>query len=241
MGDVGRLFQIAADGTGAIEPLLTIEGIVLLPPGRSTPDGKEMPFSYGTQENIRVGLLSIERGSDGKRAWRPWLDRDGKAGGVNISPDSRWVAYQSFDSGKWEVYLERFPNLGDRQPISGEVGGVNPFWSRDGRELFYRRLGDAAIMQVPIQTSPTLRVGTPQKLFDADAYLSRPPERGGGAVRNWDLAPDGRFLMLKPVAGDSASQPNGFVHVQNWSQGLERVVPTRELPRFRTAEITSLL
>ena len=226
-GAVGRLFRIAADGTGDIETMLTMEGVVMLPPGRWVPGGRELAFSYGTITNLRVGLLSMEKGSDGKRAWRPWLDRDGKAGGVNVSPDSRWVAYQSFDSGKYEVYLERFPDLGDRQPISGEVGGFNPVWSRDGRELFYRRLGDGAMMAVPIQTSPTLSVGTPQKLFDADTYLGRPPAPGQGAQRYWDLAPDGRFLMMKAVSGVNASQPDGFIHVQNWSQELERLVPTR--------------
>jgi eukaryotic-like serine/threonine-protein kinase len=147
---------------------------------------------------------------------------------VNISPDARWVAYQSSDSGKYEVYLERFPDLGERQSVSGEVGGWNPVWSRDGRELFYRRLSDGAMMAVPIQTTPTLRVGTPEKLFDdPGTFQMRPPVPGGGSGRYWDLAPDGRFLMVKAVAAATSAEPQGFIHVQNWTDELKRLTQPR--------------
>jgi hypothetical protein len=226
-GGVGRMFRIAADGTGDIEPLLTMNNMLIFSPSVSTPDGKALIFGYGTMSEIRIGWLSIEKGSDGRRQWKPWLDRNGKAGGVNISPDARWIAYQAFDSGKYEVYVERFPDLGERQTISGEVGGFNPVWSRDGRELFFRRLSDGAMMAVPIQTAPMLRVGTPEKLFDdPGTFLMRPPAPGGGGSRYWDLAPDGRFLMVKAVAG-SAAEPQGFIHVQNWTEELKRLTQAR--------------
>jgi Tol biopolymer transport system component len=146
-----------------------------------------------------------------------------------VSPNGEWVAYQSFDSGKYEVYIERFPKLGDRQPISGEVGGFNPVWSPNGRELFYHRLSDGAMMAVRIQTTPTLIIGTPEMLFvDPGTFLLRPPRRpGDGAARVWDVAPDGRFLMVKDAPTGTVNQSDGIVHVQNWFQELQRLVPTK--------------
>jgi hypothetical protein len=222
------MFRIDADGTSAIEPLLTMETMVILGPAGWTPGGKHLLFSHGTSQQIRNGLLTMEKAGDGTRTWSPSIDRDGKASGGSISPDGRWVAYQSFDSGKYEVYLERFPDLGQRQTISDEMGGFNVIWSRDGRELLYRRLSDGAMMAVPIQTSPGLKVGTPVKLFDdPGTFLLRPPMPGGGAARYWDLAPDGRFLMVKTVPASVSEELRGFVHVQHWTEELKRLVRSR--------------
>jgi hypothetical protein len=102
-------------------------------------------------------------------------------------------------------------------------------WSPDGKELYYRRLGDGAMMAVPIQTFPKLTVGTAEMLFDDQALFTlRPPEPGGPAARSWDVAQDGRFLMTKRAPDGMRSVPVSIVHVQNWIQELQRLVPSRK-------------
>jgi serine/threonine-protein kinase len=226
-GDVGRLFWTLADGTGEVEPLLTIEGMVIIGPSGWTPDRQALLFSYGTASNIRIGLLSMEGRGKTERAWKPLIDRDGKASGPMVSPNGGWVAYQSFDSGKYEVYIERFPELGERQLVSGATGGSNPAWSPDGQELFYLRLGDGAMMAVRVQTAPKLMIGAPQMLFPNQGYIPIRPSGGGNRV--WDVAPDGRFLMVKQAPNTRAvdDNPSSFILVQNWHEELKRLVSTK--------------
>jgi Tol biopolymer transport system component len=226
--ELGRLAWTAADGTGTVEPFLVIDDAPVLAL-ESWMQGGQGLFVYGTAAAIRIGLTSLDAGADDKRSWRTVIDMDAKASGPSVSPDGHWVAYQSFDSGKYEVYLAPFPQLGDRVPISGTVGGSNPMWSPDGKELYYRRLGDGAMMAVPIQTFPKLTVGTAEMLFDDQALFTlRPPEPGGPAARSWDVAQDGRFLMTKRAPDGMRSVPVSIVHVQNWIQELQRLVPSRK-------------
>jgi serine/threonine-protein kinase len=225
-GDVGRIFWTLADWTGEVEPLLTIGGMVIIGPSGWTPDHQALLFSYGTGSNIRTGLLSMEGRGKTERPWKPIIDRDGKASGPMVSPNGGWVAYQSFDSGKYEVYIERFPELGERQLISGATGGSNPAWSPDGQELFYLRLGDGAMMAVRVQTVPKLMIGAPQMLFPNQGYF--PIRTSGGGNRVWDVAPDGRFLMVKQAPGTQAvGDSSSFILVQNWHEELKRLVSTK--------------
>jgi eukaryotic-like serine/threonine-protein kinase len=225
--DVGRLVWMAADGFGSVEPLLSIEGMTILAPSGWTPEGAGLLFAYGTPAQIRTGLSSVPRERGVKAEWKPFLDREAKASEVSVSPTGGWMAYQSFDSGRYEVYVERFPQLGGRQAVSGPEGGFNAVWSRDGKELFYRRLSDGAMMSVSVRPSP-FAVGTPRVLFaDPGTFLLRPPQPSGPARRVWDVAPDGRFLMVKNAPGDAALPSPGIVHVQNWTEELKRLVPPR--------------
>ena len=131
------------------------------------------------------------------------------------SPNGNWVVYQSFDSGKYEVYVERFPELDGRQPVSGSEGGFNPVWSRDGTEVFYRRLSDGAMMAVRMQSATALAVGRPELLFnDPRLFNLTPPRPGGPADRSWDVGPDGRFLLSKDLQDRTAFPPVRLVHVQ---------------------------
>ena len=111
-----------------------------------------------------------------------------------ISPDGAWIAYTSDLTGQEEIYVERFPGLGDWQQIS-TGSGREPVWSRDGRELFYLSRNDALMMVVPSDTEPTLRAGTAEVLFDWSYQWS------GGSSLNYDVRPDGqRFLVAKDDA-----------------------------------------
>ena len=133
-----------------------------------------------------------------------------------ISPDGRWVAYRLHETGESEVYVAPLPTLEGRQAVS-VGGGWSPVWSRDGLELFYQAAG--RLMVVPITTEPNLTLGTPEILFEGP-YLSL-------FARTYDLAPDGRFLMVRPGAIET-SDTDALTHVvlvQNWFEELKRLVP----------------
>ena len=117
-------------------------------------------------------------------------------GGI-VSPDGRWLAYESNSSGRFEIYVRPFPNVGDGQWQVSNAGGVQPLWARNGRELFYVA-PDGALMTVPVESrGTTWSAGTATKLV-AGRYFT------GGSLysRQYDVSPDGqRFLMIKEGGG----------------------------------------
>ena len=139
-------------------------------------------------------------------------DRDAAG---EISPDGRWLAYHSNESGRNEVYVRPFPNVdGGRWQIS-TGGGSRPAWSGNGRELFY--FGpNTAMMVVAVQTTPTFSTGNPSKLFDGPWFA----QQGG---RTYDVSRDGqRFLMIKDatLSTTTGNQPAALptiTVVLNWN------------------------
>jgi serine/threonine-protein kinase len=146
-------------------------------------------------------------------------------GNGSISPDGRWIAYQSNQSGDWEIYVQPFADKNGARSTVSTNGGMQPRWSPDGRELFYlsRR---SEMMRVPVGTGAVWSPGTPEILFDARPYflgsiLGRP-------YFMYDVAKDGRFLLEKPVAGSKTRDTTAnLVVIQNWTSELQRLVPTR--------------
>ena len=133
----------------------------------------------------------------------------------DISPDVMWIAYQSDRSGRMEVYIERFPELGDRHVVSTD-GGWEPQWSANSDKLFYRGL--LGMMAVSFDPSSPTPLGSPSVLFE-DSYAET------ALAASYDVAADGRFLMLKPDE-QSETGPVQVVLVRNWLEELERLVPT---------------
>ena len=160
-------------------------------------------------------MLSLE----GERISTLLLETEFRERNAALSPDGRWLAYQSNESGQFEVYVRPFPdvNSGRWQVSSG--GAQWPLWSPDGRELFYQ--GSGSMMAVPIETEPTFTPGTMELLFDLGPYL-------GGGNRRIDIFPEGnRFLMLKTGGGSNATAAaTSIIVVQNWFEELKRLVPT---------------
>ena len=126
-----------------------------------------------------------------------------------FSPDGRWIAYTSNESRRNEVYVQAFPGLNEWRQVSTD-GGEAPAWSPDGRELFYRR-GDA-MMSVPVTTAPTFTAGQSRELFRGP-YLSQSSER------HYDVAADGRFLM---VTTEAASFRGDVRVVRGWPSMVRR-------------------
>ncbi len=137
-----------------------------------------------------------------------------------LSPDDRYVAYASDESGRFEVYVQPFAGPGGKYQISNE-GGREIVWAANG-ELFYRT-PDNKMMAVEIKTQPSLMVGKPRLLFDGNYEMNNQGNRLGP---NYDVTADGqRFVMLK----SSAQQTSGtqIIVVENWFEELKQRVPVR--------------
>lgn len=182
-------------------------------PGAWSPDGSALVYAQEDPVN-RSDIWMVDR----EGAARPLLSSEFDESYPDLSPDGKWLAYVSDESGRPDVYVVRFPDLGERFPVSSEGGG-EPLWSRRGGELFYRQ-GDG-VMSVSVQTEPRFRASRPRELFQGP-YLSR--ATAGGVTRTYDVAPDGNhFLMLE--LGDTLGQMELRV-VLNWSQELKKLVTT---------------
>jgi hypothetical protein len=145
----------------------------------------------------------------------------GEANG-EVAPDGRWLAYQSDESGRDQIYVRPFPNVsGGRWQVS-TGGGRTPLWARTGRELFYRS-ADGAVMVVQVESGPVWRSSSPAQVLPARYY-----DGAGLTGRTFDLSPDGqRFLMIKEGGGDQTTTPQQIIVVQNWREELKRLVPTK--------------
>jgi eukaryotic-like serine/threonine-protein kinase len=128
----------------------------------------------------------------------------------SISPDERWVAYGSLESGQWEVYLATFPAFTEKRQVSVS-GGCQPFWRKDGKELFYLAL-NGKLMVTEVKGGPTPQTGVPQVLFQT-------PIRVDPQFRQYSMTVDGKkFLFGEPI-NETADQ---ITIVLNWAAGLKR-------------------
>ena len=135
-----------------------------------------------------------------------------------ISPDGRLIAYQSDESGQFEVYVRPFPDVDTGRWQVSSAGGRSPLWNPDGQELFY--VGPQEVMAVSFDSDPTFTVRAVTQLFDIASY-----GLGNPFQRRIAVAPDGqRFLLLK-MGGQGAAPPQITV-VLNWFEELQRLVPS---------------
>lgn len=128
-----------------------------------------------------------------------------------ISPDGRWLAYTSNETGRHEVYVVPFPNTGDGKWAVSESGGVAPLWSHSGRELFY--MGQGAMVAAQVEAGPPFSVGASRLLFATQGYSI------AELHPSYDVAPDDRrFLMLRRVSGDNETK---LILIQNFLEELK--------------------
>jgi serine/threonine-protein kinase len=203
------IFSKRVDGSGPAEQLTS--GTYRVPSSLSS-DGKMLIFQEErTLFGSDIGMLRLE----GEHEPELLLDTPFSAHSGKLSPDDRWLAYVSNESGREEIYLRPFPGLRARVQVSTE-GGTEPMWSRNGSELFYRN-GDQH-MAVSVSTDPELALGKPSLLFEGQYETSRRDL----SESNYDVAPEGRFIMLRR---DETAESSEIVVVTNWFEELKRLVP----------------
>ena len=213
---VSNIFWQASDRSG--EPERLWETDRLQQPMIFAPDGRLLLSEAAPGGGRDVLALSV----DSPRRVERVLDSDATEGWAEVSADGRWLAYDSNESGQFEIYVRSYPRVRDRRWRVSASGGRQPLWSRDGKELFYRDFS-GALMAVPVRSGPTLTFGTPVKLLDGARYV------GGGSGlsgRTYDLDHEGsRFLMIKrPVPSETATS---VVVTEHWFQELQARLPNR--------------
>jgi eukaryotic-like serine/threonine-protein kinase len=202
------LYRVLADASGKPEILLETETGVA--PNSWAPDGKTLVFTQ-TAADRKTHLWSVS--IPGGKAVR-LHESDATELNGEVSPDGRWLAYESVESGGNEIYVQPFPGPGAKTRISTQGGSV-PRWAHNGRELFFWNFtGDRQLFAVDVQPGAAFRVGLPQALFKAPAGST------------WDVAADGkRFLVETPSAGSGGRRMEVVV---NWFDELNRRVPVKK-------------
>jgi Tol biopolymer transport system component len=190
-----NLFWRAADGSGAEERLTTSANTQYA--NGWTPDGKTLVYTeLNPRQGSDIWYLSLDQGRQVKSFLATPFNEDD----AELSPDGKWLAYSSNESGRFEIYVQRFPEGGRRWQISTDEG-YRPLWSKDGRELFFDK-NYGAIFSASVTVSPEFHAEPPRLLFT------------GRFAGFYDVSRDGRFLMIKGAEQDSA--PTQFQLVQNW-------------------------
>jgi Tol biopolymer transport system component len=206
----GRSYQLrllAADGGGSFE--VVRESDKVEQPESWSPSGDLVAFTRLEQETgSDIWILSMT----GDRQARAFLNTRFDEGEARFSPDGRWMAYQSNESGQFEVYLRDFPGANIKKRISTD-GGTQPRWRQDGRELFYRR--GKAVMAVDVTLGADAALSAPRRLFEGPRGLSI----DGLEVSSWDALPDGSgFIMTE----DHSEPVTGVNLLLGWLEDVRR-------------------
>ncbi len=201
------LYGKAADGSGPEEAFFVSANDKF--PLSVSPDGKTLLISmYDSKTRNDLWLLPLE----GKREPKPLLTTPFEELAGAFSPDGRWIAFQTDESGKAEVYMQDYPGGSSRVQIS-TAGGSEPVWSRNGKELFYRAGRKLMVVAMGAGAAP----GKPKVMFEGDF-------RVGDRIPAYDVSPDGEIFYF--VQTSKPAEQRGKVDiVLNWFDELQRRVP----------------
>ena len=207
-----RLMWRAADGSGDAEQLDSDHDLAWWPTGVSS-DGRWLAFYEIHPETSRdIWLMDLE---DDEHSVQPLVVSQANARSAVFSPDGRWIAYVSDESGRDEIYVTPAPPTTGASFSVSTAGGREPIWSHDGTELFYRR-GDQMI-SVPLAGGEEFEPGEEKVLFTGNFAVET-----GGRNQFYGVTPDGQqFIMIAPQT--EATRVNV---VLNWFEELKQRVPT---------------
>ncbi|MGD8362454.1 MAG: hypothetical protein PVJ04_13590, partial [Gemmatimonadota bacterium] len=211
-GREGRrsLYTVPANGSGT--PELLLESANLAWESGISRDGEWIAFTEGFQDlSTKVDVVAASlHSTEGQRI--PIAQTRYNERSTDLSPDGRWIAYVSNESGRDEVYVSAFPRPGARTQVSID-GGNSPTWASDGETLYYR--ATSGMQAAMLEAGPSVRVTDHRTLFDDSPYVR------SLYYANYDVDPvSGDFLMT--VRGDGASAQ--IVLVVNWSEELKRLM-----------------
>ncbi|MDA2930045.1 protein kinase [Acidobacteria bacterium AH-259-O06] len=203
-----------ADADGPAEPVQVRSSDLLWKfPTSWSPDGQTVIFNaIDTEIKNGIWTQSIETEAEAREFHVTEFDESS----AMFSPNGRWLAFVSNQSGRHEVYVKAFGGSGGMKRASVE-GGTEPVWVADGSEIYYRN--GEKMMATAVETGAELKIGDPEMLFEGRFLPTGRPD----ARRNYDIAPDGRFLMIKR---EQDVTPTEFSILLNWFEELKRLVPT---------------
>ena len=196
-GGGGVLRIVSVDGASADDAEVAVAGRVVWQ-GDFSPDGKSVVVRTGTQAGADIWYRAL----NGDTTLKPFAVSPFVEHSPRFSPDGKWIAYVSDESGAIEVYVRAFPALGAARRISSS-GGEEPMWSRDGLGLFYRE--GQRLMRVSLRTAPSLSVG-------ASAMVLNDFGSGNSGHASYDISPDGRRVLMARVTPLNIQ----IVFVQGW-------------------------
>jgi hypothetical protein len=202
----GDLYVKDASGTKEAEPLFVNEDEKYVSDWSA--DGKFVLFTSRGKSEGGWDIWAMPIGGDNKPI--PIVKTRFAELWATFSPDGKYIAYQSNESGRHEIYVHEFPEARNKWQVSTE-GGFEPYWRRDGRELFYR-IG-SRVIAVPVQTGATFIAGTPAPLFET--RFATVNSRG-----RYRPAPDGQRFLVVAAPARGAEQPASVV--LNWTSALPR-------------------
>jgi serine/threonine-protein kinase len=204
-----NLYRMATDGSGQVERLTTSDNVQI--PTSWSPDGRTLAFvELSPTTGFDIWILPME----GKSTPQDFLRAPFSETGATFSPNGKWIAYVSDETGRSEVYVKGYPE-GGKWPVSTE-GGDEPVWAPHGRELFYRN--QEWMMGVSLETEPQFSLGKPTLLFET-AWAD-----DGEGIANYDISKNGQeFIMIRSEEESAATR---LIFVLNWFDELKRLVPT---------------
>jgi serine/threonine-protein kinase len=208
-GDKARIWLQPADGSGPAEMLYEpevepFEALV-------SPDEKWLIVRTAPGAKHSRDILAVPM--TGERTVTVLVTSPYTESLPRLSPDGRWLAYQSNETDRFEIYVKPFPGSGARVQVS-DGGGTEPIWGKDGRSLYYRGpVGE--VVKVAVTTGSDFSIGTREVALTGD-YLT------DSSHPNWDVAPNGNFLLLKRAGAESQT-----IVVHNWAKELREKTATR--------------
>jgi serine/threonine-protein kinase len=209
-----QLLSVAADGSSA--PELVSTGKTVIVPASWSRDGKWLAY-YEQDPQPQIWIRPMSGPGEPKR----FVESEFNVTDGQLSPDGRWMAYVSDESGTTEVYVQAFPGHGEKHRIS-TAGGSNPTWARNGRELYYLQpmpSGKVAMVAVDFAPGDTFRVSIPRTLFEGKLKADYP-------MRNYDVTPDGQHFIMLHQEDPPDQRVTKLNVVLNWVDELHRRVAT---------------
>ena len=224
-----NLYRKRADGSGEIERLTDNPAALFVSDWSS--DGRYVLTTRSgpedTEEGWRAGndLAYIDLQEDSGTLQQYLVTEFGELEAA-FSPDVRWVVYQSNESGQMEIYIRPFPPAGGKWQVS-DSGGAYARWSPDGRELYYRKDEGIVVVDV-VTTEAAFSASRPRQLLRGNVYGGYGGlALSGGGFADYDVAPDGRFLMFPDTEAEDAPNVELAQVVVNWFDELRRLAPPR--------------
>jgi dipeptidyl aminopeptidase/acylaminoacyl peptidase len=206
-----EIWWAVADGSGNPEELRKAEFDQRA--SSWTSDGKYLAFvEIGRLMNADIHVLRMA-----DRQVIPFAATKSTEATPEFSPDGRWIAYTSNESGRNEIYVRSFPDGTRTLPISNE-GGISPIWAPNGRELFYWNIAFTKLMKVEITPGQNLAAGPATLLFEFKAASTT-------FIRSYDITPDGRRFLVREKKDNMLPPVTELNVVRNWFEELKRTIP----------------